>query len=207
MKDVRDIPTLPLLDWRPYSSVDATSSKPIFSIISWCLSFDRGFVSAEWARRTEPNRTEHLSPCSVRFVFGLLNEPEMSVRFDSVWYEQRWIQFVFVLFSQFIRSSRMLGKLYVPGKKCAEFALHNIIPNHTEHEPNIGSDCSVRFVFARIRTWFLFGSPNVRFGSVRLGSVRRAHSVSSYIINTARHISSSSTFLKQTYSLWAIHNL
>src|SRR5436190_1589399 len=25
---------------------------------------------AEWARRTEPNRTEHLSPCSVRFVFA-----------------------------------------------------------------------------------------------------------------------------------------
>ena len=42
----------------------------------------------------------------------------------------------------------------------------------TEHEPNIGSDCSVRFVFARIRTWSLVGSPNVRFGSVRFAVVR-----------------------------------
>ena len=44
----------------------------------------------------------------------------------------------------------------------------------TEHagEPNIASDCSSRFVFARKRTWPLFGSPNVRYGSVRFALVR-----------------------------------
>src|SRR5205814_9677266 len=80
------------------------------------------------------NRDEQALRCSVRF--GSVRRAHSAVRFGSVWYEQRWIQFVFVLFSQFIRSSRMFGKLYVPGKKCAELVLHNIIPNHTEHEPN-----------------------------------------------------------------------
>src|SRR5216117_3824944 len=104
----------------------------------------------------------------------------MSVRFGSVWYEQRWIQFVFVLFSQFIRSSRMLGKLYVPGKKCAEFALHNITPNHTEHEPNTNRTLGATVRFGSCSPGYEpdFCSVRPMFGSVRFGSpnVRRAHS-------------------------------
>ena len=146
------------------------------------MEISKGGIRVGSPNRTEPN-TSH-----VWVVFGLLNEPEMSVRFGSVQYKQGWIRFMFVLFGQFMaRSSQMLGKLHIDYRPKNVLSSHSTTdrttPNtnrtRTEHwERLFGSVCvrknpnliSGRFAQCSVR----FGS--VRRGSVRRGSVRRATS-------------------------------